>query len=568
MEEQPNIVELAAGSAVGVVFDSVMRKLDTASITQSDGNGNDVNDGQQPTSPKVAAEKYSRTTALLLRAQQLEAQLKSKASAGGPDDMGGGYSDLAGQDNVGGAPRFSSTYGEDDDDDEGDEEDDEEDEERDDGRYGDDGLERDERMLVEETILHAEQAKQNVRRYKKEAEARRKRRIMLEQAEADALSVKIREAEHRRKRTMESHEDQRARSLRERLQKQRREREERKRRRESLFAAEKRVAAMKPKPLHKRMVEDYKKKVELPELERRKKRLADIHKNFTENSPDIPELGMRQRAHQALQRLSGERGHHKLKGRERTWMETKVWYHGEAKSRVLKEEHDKRTGEQKRMHQLRLQVERKKAYDKWVKRVAPPMLDADKVGEMQSRVERLKNPAPKKNARDEMKRRVPRRHNERKEIIMDDEGGGDAVALEKSGSSRGGRGGRGRGSGGGSSSSGSGSSSSGREERRTKEFAEERRKESSPPPGAPSSTAKRSNPGRTSPIVSPNKRGLSHPEDLSARASQLAQRARELRSNVEIMNGDLDDDNYQHAKLQNMYLASMQSQFEKMAEDS
>ena len=74
------------------------------------------------------------------------------------------------------------------------------------------------------------------------------------------------------------------------------------------------------------------------------------------------------------------------------------------------------------MHKLRLQVERKKAYDKWVKRVAPPMLDADKVGEMQSRVERLKNPAPKKNARDEMKRRVPRRHNERKEIIMDDEG--------------------------------------------------------------------------------------------------------------------------------------------------
>ena len=96
MEEQPNIAELAAGSAVGVVFDSVMRKLDTASITQSDGNENDVNDGQQPTSPKVAAEKYSRTTALLLRAQQLEAQLKSKASADGPDDMGGGYSDLAG----------------------------------------------------------------------------------------------------------------------------------------------------------------------------------------------------------------------------------------------------------------------------------------------------------------------------------------------------------------------------------------------------------------------------------------------------------------------------------------
>ena len=59
--------------------------------------------------------------------------------------------------------------------------------------------------------------------------------------------------------------------------------------------------------------------------------------------------------------------------------------------------------------------------------------------------------------------------------------------------------------------------------------------------------------------------GLSHPEDLSERAAQLAARARELRNTVEIDNADtLDNDNFQHAKLQNMYLASMETALEKM----
>ena len=59
--------------------------------------------------------------------------------------------------------------------------------------------------------------------------------------------------------------------------------------------------------------------------------------------------------------------------------------------------------------------------------------------------------------------------------------------------------------------------------------------------------------------------GLSHPEDLSERAAQLAARARELRNSVEVANSDTLDDNFQHAKLQNMYLASMQTTLDAIA---
>ena len=532
------LAELAAGSAVGVVFDSVMRKLEDASTSiQTNTDGEPINASETATSPKVAAEKYSRTTALLLRAQQLEQQLKNKAAAGRPDNMEGDFSNIDHRNNVGDAPLY-------------------EDEFSDEEENLDTELDADEALIVEETIRHAEQAKQNVRRYKKEADARRKRRLMMESAEADALSAKIQEAELRRQRTIEGHEDQRARSLRERLDKQRRARETRNRRREELFAAEKRIRRVKPKPLHKRMEDQYKHSVEMPELERRKKRLAEIHKRFTENSPDIPELDMRQRAHQALQRLSGERGHHKKKGRERTWMETRVWYHGQAKSRVLKEDQDKRTASSRKQTQLKMQLERKKAYAQWVKKVAPPQLDADKVGEMQSRVEKLRNPAPKKSQRDNAADRRPRRHRDRgqdKEQQDEDNEGRDGRNDRDDRSGRNGRNDR------------SNTTQQQQQQQQQQQLRRPKGEQRRQRPSAPTTDTSVMPPKRQGGSSSPPG-GLSHPEDLSGRAAQLAARARELRNIV--VEDNMDDDNMQHAKLQNMYLASMQSTLEAMANES
>ena len=121
---------------------------------------------------------------------------------------------------------------------------------------------------------------------------------------------------------------------------------------------------------------------------------------------------MRARAHQALQRLSGERDHHRLKGRERTWMETRVWYHGNAKHRVLKEDRERRTALQRKNEMLRMKMERKKAYDKWVKsRSSPTRLEQGwRDGE---RVQRLRDPAPRKTQRDRARARRPRRKKDR-----------------------------------------------------------------------------------------------------------------------------------------------------------
>eukprot|EP00946_MAST-07B_sp_MAST-7B-sp1_P005165 g5165.t1 len=481
-EEHAAMAKIAADSAVDTVFSSMMTKLDTqiASLAPggpgSPGLGDEDGGAYSPDAQredfvadpavreplfarveaaeaaeqaaeqasrkesKNKAERYSRTTALLRRAQLLEEQLKQKAAAGRPDNMEGSFGQMGRIDDAGGyrglAGDAQSRGG--DGENAG--------QPRDGGGYNKNidnafdpfgdrqatkltrrggkhlglsgtaaelDVDPEEAARIEETIRHAERAKRNVRRYKREAEQRRKRRLMIEAAEADALKAQIRATEERRRRAAESAEETKARKLRERLDKSRRERAERKRRREELFAAEKRMKQLKHKPMHVRMAEDYKRRVELPELERRKKQLAEIHRRFTENSPDTSELEMRARAHQALQRLSGERDHHRLKGRERTWMETRVWYHGNAKHRVLKEDRERRTALQRKNEMLRMKMERKKAYDKWVKRVAPPQLDSNKVGEMQERVQRLRDPAPRKTQRDRARARRPRRKKDR-----------------------------------------------------------------------------------------------------------------------------------------------------------
>ena len=493
MAAEMNLSELAtsaADAAVDTVFSSVMSKLDSQVAAAAAGGGpgarlpvspdasldpaaraalsGPFGEGEAPEwalhhkheaeeraargqgrqKAKLDSERYSRTTALLLRAQQLEDNLKQKAAAGRPDDMDGGF-DTLGRRQDPGSPLDGSGGG--------DYLDDDPDNDSDGGGYSDgDGsspltrrgaehLGRRQRFNgavintteseaqdIDDAMRHAERAKRNVRRYKMEAEARRRRRNMVAAAEAEALAAQIRRTEERRKLAMESAEEAKARQLRERVEKSRRARAERNRRREELFAAEKRVRHIKPKPLHERMKEQYREKVELPELQRRKAQLAAIHKRFMENSPDVSELDMRQRAHQALQRLSGERGHHKLKGRERMWMQTRVWYHGQAKSRVLQQDAEQRTAQQRKQMQLKMQLERKKAYDKWVKRVAPPKLDSDKVGEIQSRVQRLRNPAPRKTERDNARdhRQVGRRGKRLTGKNSDQEGGDVGAALD------------------------------------------------------------------------------------------------------------------------------------------
>lgn len=508
-----DLARLASSAAVATVFDSVMRKLDTAQTTNQSPAPSPM---QEDSSAK--AEKYTRTTALLLRAQQLETQLKQRSLAARPDNMEGTFSNIHGQDRVGEIPTYTANNW--DDEDGNDFED----------TYNNHGLSEEDADDVERDMLHAEKAKQNVRRYKKEADARRKRRLMMESAESDALAAKIKQAERRRQQTIENHEEQRTKSLHDRLEKQRRQRAQRNRRRDELFAAEKRIRQVKPKPLHKRMEEKYKSQIELPELERRKKRLAEIHNHFTKNSPDIPELDMRQRAHHALQRLSGERDHHKRKGKERTWMETRVWYHGQAKNRVLKEDNDVRTAAQRKKAQLKMQLERKKAYAQWVKKIAPPQLDADKVSEMQSRVERLRNPAPKKTQRDRKPRRK-RDHNDQETNNSEQE-----TVVDNNNDARG--------------------------KNMTMRADNNVRRNQRPP--APTTAVREA---LSSPSISnrASPTGLSHPEDLSERAAQLAARARELRNSVEVANSDTLDDNFQHAKLQNMYLASMQTTLDAIA---
>ena len=66
--------------------------------------------------------------------------------------------------------------------------------------------------------------------------------------------------------------------------------------------------------------------------------------------------------------------------------------------------------------------------------------------------------------------------------------------------------------------------------------------------------------------------GLSHPEDLTNRAEQLAARARELRGGeapgsppARKEPDDFVTEELQHQKMQNMYLASISKQMERLA---
>ena len=208
---------------------------------------------------------------------------------------------------------------------------------------------------------------------------------------------------------VEAHEKQRLSQLKERLDRQRAERIARQRKRDELKQIERRMKQVKPKPLHERMKEEYRMKVEIPELERRKRRLAEIHKRFSDNTPDLPELDMHSRAHAAQRRLASERGHQKKRGASE-WMDSRMWYHGRTKNRILKEQHDKRTSEQRKRRELKLMVQRKKAYEKWVKKVAPPRVDSGKASELNSRIRRLKNPAPRKKLQIEFLEKPRKKH--------------------------------------------------------------------------------------------------------------------------------------------------------------
>jgi hypothetical protein len=172
---------------------------------------------------------------------------------------------------------------------------------------------------------------------------------------------------------------------------------------------------------------------------------------------------------------------------------------------------------------------------------------------MQSRVERLRNPAPKKMERDNASNRKPRRHRDRSKDR--NKGSTSTSNLREQPNDV--------------------SSTNVHQPRRRQQQQQqqqvrrrspgEQQKERPPAPTTDTSVLPPNN-NRGGPPPSPPG-GLSHPEDLSERAAQLAARARELRNTVEIDNANSDDDSYQHAKLQNMYLASMQTTLEKMANE-
>ena len=150
------------------------------------------------------------------------------------------------------------------------------------------------------------------------------------------LRRNLEQNEERRKRIAAEHERERKRLLEERMAQSKQERKQRRREREQLLKAERRMKKIKPKPLYKRMEEEFKEKVVMPELIRRKEKLAAIHKRFKESSPAMADIDMHQRAVNAQERLNRERARLKKRGREKLWTQSRQYYTGHTKMSVIK----------------------------------------------------------------------------------------------------------------------------------------------------------------------------------------------------------------------------------------
>eukprot|EP00943_MAST-04B_sp_MAST-4B-sp1_P000523 g523.t1 len=208
------------------------------------------------------------------------------------------------------------------------------------------------------------------------------------------LRRNIEKNEERRKRLQEEHEAERKRLLADRVMAQKRERQRRKEEREQLLKNEAKLKKMKKKPLYKRMEDEYNERVLMPELIRRKQKLAAIHKRFKESSPALSDIDMHQRAIQAQERLNRERSRLKRRGREKVWNQSKTYYTGKTKMSILEEQRKLQSKEQMRLREKKLIRAKQKAYGEFVRKQVAPKVDPDKIDEVKERISKLKHPAP------------------------------------------------------------------------------------------------------------------------------------------------------------------------------
>ena len=335
---------------------------------------------------KRMAERYSKTTDLLRRAQVLEAQMKLKRSdveqLEGQEKLSADGIDFPTEEQAL-VQRAAAT-----------------DSEMLDGMVASGGR----RMMEEAGYVSPEEldvdmrkhlaAQKRLRKKKKAIEEKKARRLAAEAAEQEMLRRNLEQNEERRKRIAAEHERERKRLLEERVAQSKEERRQRQREREQLKNAERRMKKVKPKPLYKRMEEEFEEKILMPELVRRKEKLAAIHKRFKESSPALADIDMHQRAVQAQERLNRERARLKKRGREKLWTQSQQYYTGQTKMHVIEEHKTQLSQAQMKLREKKMIRAKQKAYGEFVRKVAAPRLDPDKQLEMESRIARLKNPAP------------------------------------------------------------------------------------------------------------------------------------------------------------------------------
>ena len=247
---------------------------------------------------------------------------------------------------------------------------------------------------LDENMRKHKEAQKRLRRKRIELEKKKQQRLMAERAEQEMLRQNIEKNEERRKRIQEEHEAERKRLLAERVASQKREREQRREEREKLLKKEKKLKKIKKKPLYKRMEDEYNERILMPELIRRKERLAAIHKRFKESSPALSDIDMHQRAIQAQERLNRERSRLKRRGREKVWNQSKTYYTGKTKMSILEEQRKNQTKEQLKLREKKLIRAKQKAYGEFVRKQVAPKIDPDKMDEVKERISKLKNPAP------------------------------------------------------------------------------------------------------------------------------------------------------------------------------
>ena len=247
---------------------------------------------------------------------------------------------------------------------------------------------------LDENMRRHKEAQRRLRKKRVELEKKKQQRLMAEKAEQEMLRKNIERNEERRKRLQAEHEAERKRLLAERVEAQKLERQRRREERQNLLKNESKMKKVKKKPLFKRMEEEYNERVLMPELLRRKEKLAAIHKRFKESSPALADIDMHQRAVQAQERLNRERSRLKRRGREKVWNQSRAYYTGKTKLSILEEQRSIQTQEQKKLRMKKLIRAKQKAYGEFVRKQVAPRIDPDKSDEVKERISKLKKPAP------------------------------------------------------------------------------------------------------------------------------------------------------------------------------